>query len=69
MSEGTDRLRQFADDDETQAEVIRYLIALGADNAGGDLSSAQAESLDATAAGWRQIADSADGQVDDPDQH
>lgn len=69
MSDGTARLRQFADDDETQAEIIRYLVALGTDNAGGDLSSAQAASLDATAAGWRQIADAADGQVDDPEQH
>lgn len=61
------KLQDWADSDREQAEAIRWLIAVGEDGARGDLSHAQADGLDATAAGWDTIA-TATG-VDDPDQH
>lgn len=68
MSEGTDKLREYAASDREQAEVIKWLIAVGEDNAREDLSAAQAATLEATAEGWETVAEAFDA-VDDPDQH
>lgn len=61
------KLQDWAASDREQAEVIRWLVAVGDPGARASLSGAQADGLDATADGWETIA-SATG-VDDPDQH
>lgn len=58
---GTDDIRQWATDDRTQAEAIRWFVAVGTAGAKGNLSKAQADTLDATADGWDALAAAVDG--------
>lgn len=62
MSAATTQIREWSNEDRTQANVIRWLVAVGEGGAGGDLSNAQADTLEATAEGWDTIADAAEAK-------
>lgn len=61
-------LRTYGGDSDTEgslawlAQVIRYLAAVGSDDARSSLSVAQAESLDATSDGVNALADAIESQ-------
>lgn len=75
MSAVGDEVRALGSETEPglrwQAQLIRLLARTGKDNARAHLSEAQADTLDATAVGWDEIADAIDqaDAVDNPDQH
>lgn len=67
---GAELTRFLADADRFEADLIDLLLGDPTDDdAGADLSRAQAVESRATAKGWDTVAQAIEDQVDDPNQH
>ncbi len=62
MSDVSTQIREWANSDRVQADVIRYLAAVGEQDLRGELADSGASLLDATADGWDAIADEVEKQ-------